>query len=86
MKLISTYGGLTMNNGQKYSTIIYEDNNVATKKTEFKYTNNFYTTFFNATLLATIRIFAAILHPPNRYISIIYGLIEYLYTCLIPVK
>ena len=71
-----------MNNGQKYSTIINEDNNRATNKT----TNNFYTTFFNATLLANIRIFSAILHPPNRYISIIYGLIEYLYTCLIPVK
>ena len=86
MKLISTYDGLTRNNGQKYSIIIHEDNNAATKKTEFKYTNNFYTNFSYATLLDTTGIFSAVLHPLNRHGSTRDGLIEYLYTCLIQVK
>ena len=41
MKLMSTYGGLTMKNGQKESNRIYKDNNGAMKMTTFRYTGPF---------------------------------------------
>ena len=41
MKLMLTYGGLTVNNRQKELKIIYKENNRATKTTTFSYTNPF---------------------------------------------
>ena len=41
MKLMSTYGGLTVKNGQNESNRIYKDNNGAMKMTTFRYTGPF---------------------------------------------
>ena len=41
MKLMSMYGGITMDNGQKEPRIIYLDSNVAMKTTAFRYNKPF---------------------------------------------
>ena len=40
-KLMSTYGGMTIKNGWKYSKIFYNNNNRYTKTTTFNYTKPF---------------------------------------------
>ena len=41
MKWMSTYGGITVENGQKEPKIIYKDNNGAMNTTTFRYTKHF---------------------------------------------
>ena len=86
MKVMSKYGGLAMNNGQKWLKIIYKENNRATKKQLSGKMSRFKTTFYNTTQFMTTIIFSTLHHPMKRHGSCSAGQIESLPILLLPVK